>query len=941
MTHPDGTHIDFAYNNYLGASTMTDEDGYVWSYEYVNRGMVSAIIDPLNHIRHYFYSGANELTSFWDPLYNPTSNPTRYKAYTWVNHKNTQIKDNTGAVKTFSYHPTTGDMVSVKDDNLHTTSAVRDSTRRITGRTDRRGKITTYTYDPATGLLKTVTNRNGKVTTLSYDAHGNTTSVVDAAGKTWSLTYDAAGRRLTVTDPLLHTTTTSYDVANRVTRTTRHNTSRYDYTYDGNGNLLTAADPLGHATTYTYDDRDRRVSEKDALLNTTTFGYSNRNLLTSVTDPLGRATGYEYDAARRQTSTIQPAPAAGGTPVVTQYTYNNADELIALTDAKGQTTSFAWNPAAKTSTKTFPDASTEVSVLDGVGNLVSYTNRSGTVAAKTYDANNRLTVQNCTTCGATFAYDDEGNLAGVVDANAGTYSWAYDNLGRVLTSVQPGGTSGGAKTVGYTYDDAGRQLSLTYPDGMLLAYGYDTINRLTSIAKGGSVYSFAYDAADRRTSQAFPADAYYNSYANFTYDNANRMTGSAWYWYTNLYSSHSYTFDAANEITSTTASNGLSGTRSYTYDNLGRLFTRTPTGSLNAPYPALMWNLDPVGNRTSTTGPATVNYSLKPNGLNQYNMVAGNTFSYDTRGNLTSDGARTMGYDADNRLAEVATGSATVNYTYDFAHRLAQRSVSGTGGSNARYIYDQNWNVLADIDAASGNTIAKYIHGPKVDEILAQVGASASYTYYFFQDHLGSTVAAVRASDNSVAQRYTYDEYGSVQVRDNAGAPSSAALLTRYTYTGREYDVAVGIYHYRHRWYSPAIGRWMSSDPIGERGGINLYGYVGENPTSRTDSSGLDYGEAGTLYPPYNNQKMDPNRTCWATLYGAGAGGLGTKTPGVGGAFWPAVLWGAISGAVADIIDQTFVHPSYNSCMSGTANPFVDPSPTGPAPSPASNPVSR
>lgn len=353
MTHPDGTHVDFTYGNYLGSSTMTDEDGNCWTYEYVDVGLVSNIIDPLNHTRHYGYNSSHELTDFSDSVYQMT--------YTWDNHNLTQITDWSGAVKVYTYDPNNHELLSREDDNHHIVSMEKDPSLRRVGRTfDGRGKFTVFSYYPS-GLLQTVTDRNGKTTTLTYDAHGNIVQIDDAAGKPWQFTYDAAGRVLTKKDPLLHVTTTDYDVADRVTRVTRHDTTHFDYTYDANGNRLSAVDPLGHPTTYTYDDRDRRITRKDALLNTVTFNYNGRSLLVYVKDPINRTTSYSYDSARRRILTTE---VLGGVPFVTQFFYNDANELVQLTDAANHATHFAWNPSLKQRTTTFHDTTTEIEQFD-------------------------------------------------------------------------------------------------------------------------------------------------------------------------------------------------------------------------------------------------------------------------------------------------------------------------------------------------------------------------------------------------------------------------------------------------------------------------------------------------------------------------------------------------------------------------------------------------
>ena len=90
-------------------------------------------------------------------------------------------------------------------------------------------------------------------------------------------------------------------------------------------------------------------------------------------------------------------------------------------------------------------------------------------------------------------------------------------------------------------------------------------------------------------------------------------------------------------------------------------------------------------------------------------------YSYDARGNLTSDGVLAMTYDTDNRLKHLTGPNGVVDYTYDVTNRLITKN--GPDGL-IRYVYD-GWNVIAEVKA-NGAIKTKYIHGPRVDEILAQ-----------------------------------------------------------------------------------------------------------------------------------------------------------------------------------------------------------------------------
>jgi hypothetical protein len=98
------------------------------------------------------------------------------------------------------------------------------------------------------------------------------------------------------------------------------------------------------------------------------------------------------------------------------------------------------------------------------------------------------------------------------------------------------------------------------------------------------------------------------------------------------------------------------------------------------------------------------------------------------------------------------------------------------------------------INGSTGATNVLYLHGPSVDEVVTEVRSAGSNVNYLLKDYLGSTTAVLQ-SGTGITQRYTYDEYGTVQVRDASGNPISATPSTRYLFTGREFDAAIGIYN--------------------------------------------------------------------------------------------------------------------------------------------------
>jgi len=326
----------------------------------------------------------------------------------------------------------------------------------------------------------------------------------------------------------------------------------------------------------------------------------------------------------------------------------------------------------------------------------------------------------------------------------GTYSFAYDNMGRLIgTTTQYSLLPSHNFQNAYTYDAASNRTSLTAHDLSISTYGYDTLNRLNGMANSwAGSFGFSYDALSRRTQLTRPNGIN----TNYGYDRASHLLSVLHQVGTTTLDGASYTYDNAGNRT--TKGNYLNGvTSNYSYNPLYELTQVTQGGSTTETY-----SYDFVGNRLSSSGVPNYNY----NSSNELTSNSSGSYTYDANGNTLGDGSKTYSWNFENQLTSVTLpgSGGTVSFRYDpFGRRIQKSGPLGT----TNFLYDGS-NLMEEVDQ-SGNVIARYTQGMFIDQPLAQLRSGA--TSYYHADALG-TITSLSNSGGVLANTYTYDSFGNL-----------------------------------------------------------------------------------------------------------------------------------------------------------------------------------
>ena len=803
------THWQYSSDSHFVVTSVADALGATTTFSYNDFNQVTSRVDAAGHARNFEYDNRTL----------PSSNdPHRYDVI-GVSETNVDAEGNTFPVASAATY------VRYDSSTSSDSSDIVQSTHRIATRTNELGAISQFEYDEAGSFLPLRPTRYldplGNASTRDYDARGSGIRETDAEGNTQEMSYSEQGLQVThrdangyvqnwVYDPGSLWMTDSTDALGAVPGDPAHSVH---YEWTDAGQRLRETDPLGATFEYTYyaNKRLKTVTQRDPLPRTLTFAYTASGALTAIQDARQHTTFFGIDEAGRIYITYRDDPA---NPAITA-TLDAAGRPVQITDRNGEKTLLQY---------------------DTLGRVVAIQEPDWPADAPT-NPGKQVSIQ----------YDQLGRRLIVTDTELpGASRYTYDAAGRLTQAVEPYGP-----TLTKTYDARDALTQVQSSDGAVrLQFGRDGAGRLTSVVDAdwqdpSRTFEFSY-ADGNQVDNLYGINGPWELFTRFGYDPNRRITSTATEQSGTPLGTYGYTYRPDGLIGSTSGDHA----GAYDYDGAKRLIQETDAGVKSA--------YDASGNRlwrTAAAPPASDFNSYDANNCLIYSPVDNKTYAYDDNGNLLAvqpaagDATRYV-YDGANRLRQMQRGELSIQYRYDIGGRLLERTRTRNNSAHTeRYWYSAAALLAVLDDAGQPQTVytradAGRLLRRRSTTPLNPQPANDPHSVYYVLDGLRNVVRLVDA-DGHVRVRADYDAWGNAMHANTLHGE-------RFRYRGAFADVDSDLLLFGRRWYDPALGRWLTQDPLladalrrqrdvtsAIMDVANLYVYVGDNPLNLIDPTGL------------------------------------------------------------------------------------------------------
>ncbi len=816
-----------------------------WQLDYDGQGQLRQLTDPEGNASQVVFDRAGNLVSITDPR----GNTTRFA--TDAHGNVTQITDALGRSRTIAYDKV-GNPIALTDPRAKVIQAAYDAMNRRSQTTNAVGGQRKTQYN-GQGLPIADSDEDGRTRTFDFDVFLRLTRQSDAMGNATQYAYNVADVLGSLTGPTettfpSYTQQTRYDSRERPTLATQivpgrsgNDTRTSSVAYDLKSQIKSDTDANGKSRVHVYDALGQRTESTDSLGNKARAVYDARGNLIQLSDALGHSYGFDYD--RRDLVIKETLPLGQ----ITRYRYDAAGNLVERSDPDGHKLAYAYDAANRL---------VEVKHSQADASLVRTT-------TFTWDPADNLT-----------AWSDTDNSRSQTSASAMVYDDANRKTSETVTYP-----TGDTFSYAYTYSPASKKTQLAWPDGTAIGYAYSGHGELQFVTIPGegsvSVTAFKWTApASVLLPGGVSQERSVDGLLNLEGLDAKTPTAQPILSLANAYGK----VEELKSSDRTDTINATSSTRSsrYAYDDEVRLTQATVNSTPE------IFTLDGVGNRTAHSQiPGAWTYDAN-NRLLQRGTAS--TYQYDDAGNQiqrTDAGGRItkFAYDTLNRLIEVrdGTNSLIARYGYDpLSRRLWKeqyRDATGAPLSQSRrilYLYadegliaEATQPITLNADGsvtATGATAITRQYGPRPDApfttgvlFVKTANSNGENVFaYYHHDHLNTPMMATDKT-GSIVWAASYNAFGMATITTPTATADKPTIESNLRLPGQYADGETGLHGNWFRYYDPWTGTYLQADPLGLRGGINLYLYVRGNPLTYTDPMGLDPGNGRGFSTYYGN----------------------------------------------------------------------------------------
>ncbi|MFM0509454.1 glycohydrolase toxin TNT-related protein [Paraburkholderia sp. RL17-373-BIF-A] len=819
-----GEQYAFTYDIESGQARVSSEDQGTQVWKYDADHLVTQWTDYLGACYQFEYDGHQQLVRVESP--DERVQRLGYDALGRV----TDTVDATGRVWQSTYHLKTLRLASdtLPDGSVwqwkHTEQGL--PVERI----DALGQVARFEHDRQ-GLLTSYTDERGGTSRFTYDErYGLLLSRTDCSGSTTRYVWNEEGELVRQTDALGQVTQLLRNAGGAVGTVVHADGTRETFEYNALGQISRHSNALGHVSRWDYSPRGQPDRFTDRLGRSLEYCYDPHGQLVRLTNANGASYSFAYDAMGRMTHEVR----LNGVRRELHYNLNGEAIAQTMTGRQGESESIGLE-------------------RDAAGRLVSKHSRCS-VTCYSHDLLDRVTAVHRQPGAAgmalgnlaselTFEYDALGRL--VAETADGQRSESrHDALGNVTERHLPLGQR--ISTLHYGSGHV-HQISL---DGETLSdIERDALHREVQRTQGPRVCRTAYDPRGRTVSRLSERSGRQGMMGS-------EPLGSA------------YEYDLAGNLHQVTRHGGGRHGRSvvnYAYDVMGRMTGCHDEEGLHESY-----IYDAADNLIDATRDRTASRILD----DLLGRFRGTGYSYDGFGQLTrrvQDGmVQDFVYDDEGRMVRASGqgrhgGHSTV-YHYDaIGRRTAKvtRRMAADGSpatDETRFV----WEGMRMVQVLRDETVRTYVYSPdspyrpmaRVDQPVVSVDgkcrAGGRRMVWHHHAHDNGQVYDVTSASGDVAwePRFSgFGEFRGTEWRDDRVFDEPLRFAGQYA------DEETGLHYNTFRYYDPGTGRFVSQDPIGLAGGLNLYRYA-TNPISWIDPWGLS--NAIVSYWPPNDGAFGP-----------------------------------------------------------------------------------